>query len=310
MRKYEKSKAWVMGARYPYLKKVKERWGDLLDKYASLYELDAELLYSVVSHESGGNERAVSPAGAQGLMQIMPGTAKGLGLSDPFDPEKNIEAGARYLKGLIDRYDGNIAYALAAYNWGPGNLKKNNYRVLENSETQRYLYNILGITQTDQYEPKRRYDPKIDWTIVNSFFVDEPGFSSAGNHAPIPTQLQNNLFGHPIERAFPQLKIEPWSIKFEGGYWRATYVDPVTALPKGELQLYHDQNGRVWYKQIELGVMPRESIAPNLAPVDIYNLARGFQYQPPQLPEPKERIGLIDPIGPPFLEPIDWIVLL
>src|SRR5262249_2332 len=94
--------------------------------------------------ESGANPNAVSPAGAQGLMQIMPGTARGLGLSNPFDPTANVEAGTRYITQLVEQF-GSLEAGLAAYNWGPGNYQK----VLAGQkamplETQRYVGSVMG----------------------------------------------------------------------------------------------------------------------------------------------------------------------
>jgi soluble lytic murein transglycosylase-like protein len=85
----------------------------------------------------------VSSAGAMGLMQLMPETARQLGVRDPFDPEQNVNAGAKYLRGLIDRYHGRLDFALAAYNAGPGAVDKYN-GVPPYPETQSYVKNILS----------------------------------------------------------------------------------------------------------------------------------------------------------------------
>ena len=90
---------------------------------AQKYGLEPELLKAVARAESGLNPNAVSAAGAQGLMQLMPSTAAALGVSDPFDPEQSIEGGARYLRQQLDRF-GDISLALAAYNAGPGAVLK------------------------------------------------------------------------------------------------------------------------------------------------------------------------------------------
>lgn len=100
--------------------------------------LDQSLLRAVMEIESGGDPAAVSPKGAQGLMQIMPGTARDLALQDPFDPQENIDAGSRYLKAQLKAFAGDVRLALAAYNAGPEAVRKYG-GVPPFPETQRYV---------------------------------------------------------------------------------------------------------------------------------------------------------------------------
>jgi Transglycosylase SLT domain len=93
---------------------------ELLAKPGEDHDLDVDLLASVVKQESGGQVRAVSRTGARGLMQLMPGTAAGLGVDDSFAPKQNLNGGTAYLDSLLKRYHENLALALAAYNAGPG----------------------------------------------------------------------------------------------------------------------------------------------------------------------------------------------
>jgi soluble lytic murein transglycosylase-like protein len=101
-----------------------------------------DLLASLVKAESGGNARAVSPAGARGLMQLMPGTAKGLGVEDSFQPDENVRGGSTYLDALLTRYHDNIALALAAYNAGPEAVDKY-HGIPPYRETQAYVARVI-----------------------------------------------------------------------------------------------------------------------------------------------------------------------
>jgi hypothetical protein len=110
---------------------------------AKKYNLSEELIKSVIQAESSFRPDAVSPAGAQGLMQLMPATARELGVTDPFDVEQNIDGGTRYLKKMIDRFNGDIKLALAAYNAGPGTVERYNGNV-PYPETQKYIQRVLS----------------------------------------------------------------------------------------------------------------------------------------------------------------------
>jgi soluble lytic murein transglycosylase-like protein len=106
------------------------------------YHLDPDLINSVIHAESGFNPRAVSPKGAQGLMQLMPQTASRLGVANSFDPGDNLEGGTRYLRELLERYNFDLIKALAAYNAGPGRVEKY-HGVPPYYETQAYVARII-----------------------------------------------------------------------------------------------------------------------------------------------------------------------
>ena len=120
------------------------KYDDLITKAADKFKLDSALIKAVIKAESNFNHRAVSPVGAQGLMQLMPKTASDLKVEDSFHPEKNIEGGARYLRYLLNTYKGDLTLALAAYNAGEKAVAKYNYNVPPYRETQNYIKRVFS----------------------------------------------------------------------------------------------------------------------------------------------------------------------
>lgn len=114
------------------------RWASIIEKSAHKYSIDPALIAAVMEQESGGNPKAISPSGAIGLMQLMPATARSLDIN-PYDPEQNIDGGAKYLAQMMHQF-GNQELALAAYNSGPGNVYNSRYLYIP--ETMGYISNV------------------------------------------------------------------------------------------------------------------------------------------------------------------------
>jgi soluble lytic murein transglycosylase-like protein len=131
----------------------------LIGQASSTYGVDPSLIKAVIEQESSFNSRAVSSAGAKGLMQLMDATASGLGVTDSFDPQQNVHGGTRFLSNLLDKYNGNEGTALAAYNAGPGRVDRLGIRSDQDlaeklhllpKETQAYVGKVLGLKQNYQ----------------------------------------------------------------------------------------------------------------------------------------------------------------
>ena len=140
-----------------------DRYEALIQEYAIRRSLRPELVRAVIQVESGFNPRALSPKGAMGLMQLMPATARSLGVNDPWDPAQNIRGGTDYLRKLLDEYEGNEELALAAYNAGSGAVAKYGRRIPPYRETRDYVRKVgaaAGEPPADDRGPERGSSPR------------------------------------------------------------------------------------------------------------------------------------------------------
>jgi hypothetical protein len=117
---------------------------DIVHQTASNYDIDPSLIKAVIQTESNWNDRAISRKGAIGLMQLMPATAVDMDVRNPFDPEENIEGGTKYLRYLLERFNGDLTLALAAYNAGPSTVERYGY-VPPITETKQYVKKVLSL---------------------------------------------------------------------------------------------------------------------------------------------------------------------
>lgn len=139
----ELDKAMSAGARSAAGLNIPSDTDSMIKDAAARYQVDPRLVAAVAQTESGGNQEAVSPVGAIGVMQLMPETAAGLGVN-PYDKQQNIEGGAKYLRQMMDTFGGDVQKAVAAYNAGPQAVKEYN-GVPPYRETQDYVNKVLDI---------------------------------------------------------------------------------------------------------------------------------------------------------------------
>jgi soluble lytic murein transglycosylase-like protein len=123
----------------------KKKYTPIITAAATRHNIDAKLLHAVIRSESAYNATAVSSAGAVGLMQLMPGTAKRYGVTDRRDPRQNVDAGTRYLKDLLKLFNADVKLAVAAYNAGENAVKKYKNKIPPYPETQKYVKQVLTL---------------------------------------------------------------------------------------------------------------------------------------------------------------------
>ena len=175
---------------------------EVVAKYARQYGVDEDLVWAVIRQESGFNPGAVSPKGAMGLMQLMPGTAALLGVSDPFDVEQNVAGGVKYLEQCLNQFNQDVPLALAAYNAGPGNVVK--YQGCPPfADTRNYVASILAAYAG---EPLR-----VDWKLSRVNYVVSEEIAAA-----VP------LKGLPWRIPLPNWKIATPQCKLGSPQWKVT----------------------------------------------------------------------------------------
>jgi soluble lytic murein transglycosylase-like protein len=161
----------------------------VIDSISDRHHLDPDLINSVIHAESGFNPRAVSPKGAQGLMQLMPRTASQLGVANAFDPKANVEGGTRYLRELLERYNFDLVKALAAYNAGPHRVEQ--YRgVPPYYETQAYVASIIR-----DFNRKKRAERKAAAASKSKATTSQPQVASTKKQAEASTSNTEPLPG-------------------------------------------------------------------------------------------------------------------
>lgn len=129
----------------------------IIQSKSAKYNLDPSLIRALITAESNWDSKAISQKGAIGLMQIMPETASDMQISNPFDPEQNIEAGSRYIRLLLDRFDGDLELAIAAYNAGPSTVERAG-GIPRITETRQFLDNVLSLHDgRSSIKPSRIY---------------------------------------------------------------------------------------------------------------------------------------------------------
>jgi hypothetical protein len=191
------------------------KWKSQVQQSAQRWGMDYRWVLAVLAQESGGNPSAVSPAGAIGLMQLMPGTAAALGV-DPHDPVQNIDGGVRYLSEQLKRYSGDTTRALQAYNAGPGNVDAGNIP----DETKKYVPAVKAYYDVFKMGPSLQADGSVLVPLVGGQFVT---IQPDGTETPTTT---GEVVAGEAAAAVP----DDWKQFFTVAFWKQAAVWIVLVL--------------------------------------------------------------------------------
>lgn len=196
------------------------RLPDIVTFYADFYDLDSNLLYAMIKVESNGDPYAVSRAGARGLMQLMPGTASDMGVHNVFDPAQNVAGGTQYIAKMFELFQGDETFALAAYNAGPGRVKRYG-GIPPFKETQNYVREVLRLQK--QYQ---RYGP--------------PHFDASPHRKVAFDYLPPESINYYRIKLFNGLTLPAEGIRSEGDRYLYVFEGRSGSIPKDRVRIIYE----------------------------------------------------------------------
>lgn len=213
--------SYCLGRNYDAFKKRTSQYDVSINKYSKKYGISVALIKSVITAESCFNSKAVSPKGAQGLMQLMPATAERFGVKDSFDPDANIRGGTRYLKFLLEYFEEDLLNAIAAYNSGEGTVRR--YKgIPPYKETRKYVSKVSTLYKyysnednEDVYKEFKKGD------VAQTFFI--PRAMPKSRLSPYKNQQRHVLRGKCKNRTSTRIR-QSTKVLSGRGVWQRLYV--------------------------------------------------------------------------------------